>query len=353
MNVLVTRLQNIGDMLVCVPALRAVRQALPQAHITLLAKHAGGVEIIKRCPYLDELLIIRSRSLREKVRLLRALRARRFDYAIISPQDLGRVPLLWLGGARRIAGYKRVYNYARWQREKWPWLLDIAPHHDTLRTEVENCLRLVLDVLEACRAAPPQVPALALEYSWAAPEDAAAADARLGQCGISPDTPFVALAPYSKRAAKNWPQERWVELARRMRATWGVPLVLLGGALEAPLLAPVRDAVGADVHVLAGATTLAQCAMILKRARLFVGPDSGPAFLATAVGTPAVVLYGPADYYRWRVPASAAPRIELFHPVPCNPCRYQVCPQAVPCMTLISVDEVWEACEWVWGAHAN
>lgn len=352
MNVLVTRLQNIGDMLVCVPALRVLRQALPHAHITLLAKHAGGVEIISRCPYVDELLVIHNRSLREKVRLLRILRARRFDYGIISPQDLGRVPLLWLGGVRRIAGYNRVYNYGRWQREKLPWRLDIVPHHDTLRTEVENCVRLVLDVLEECGAAPAQVPPLALEYSWAAPDDAAAADDLLRQCGIAVDAPFVALAPYSKRAAKNWPEERWRELMRRMRAAWGVPLVLLGGAAEVAMLAPLREAVGADVHVLAGATTLAQCAMILRRARLFAGPDSGPAFLATAVGTPAVVLYGPADYYRWRVPVSAAPRVELFHPVPCNPCRHQVCPQTIPCMTLFSVEEVWEACEHVWRNHA-
>lgn len=348
MNLLFTRLQNIGDMLVCVPALRALRQALPQARITLLVKHTGGVEIITGCPYVDELIRIENRTVSEKLRLLRMLRMRRFDYAIISPQDLGRVPLMWLGGARRIAGYPRVHNYGRWQREKLPWLLDIAPHHDTLRTEVENCMRLVLDVLEECGAAPAQVPALALEYSWATPNDGAAADDLLRQCGIGRDTAFVALAPYSKRAAKNWPAERWVELARHMRATWHVPLVLLGGAPESAMLRPLRDAAGADVHVLAGATTLAQCAMILRRARMFVGPDSGPAFLATAVGTPAVVLYGPADYYRWRVPVATVPRVEIFHPVACNPCRHHVCPQAVPCMSLISVEEVWEACERVW-----
>jgi len=348
MNLLFTRLQNIGDMLVCVPALRALRRALPQARITLLAKHAGGVEIIQHCPYVDEVVVIRNRSLGEKLRLLRILRARRYAYAIISPQDLGRVPLVWLGGARHIAGYARVFNYGRWQREKLPWLLDIAPHYDTMRTEIENCLRLVLDVVERCGAAPEGVPSLELEYSWATGDDAAAAEAMLAQCGIAAGAAFVALAPYSKREAKNWPQERWSEVMQRMRAAWGVPVVLLGGAAEAGRLAALREAAGAGVHVLGGATTLAQCAMIMRRARLFVGPDSGPAFLATAVGTPAVVLYGPADYYRWRVPVCMAPRVELVHLVPCNPCRHQICPQAVPCMTLISVEEVWSACEQLW-----
>ncbi len=353
MNLLITRLQNIGDMLVCVPALRALRLALPDAHITLLAKHAGGVELIRGCPYIDELLVIRDRSLREKLRLLRALRRRRFDYAIISPQDLGRVPLLWLGGARRIAGYPRVWNYARWQREKLPFLLAIAPHFDTMRTEVEQCLRLVLDVLEACGAAPAEPPSAALEFSWTAPDDAARAAALLHERGVDADAPFVALAPFSKRPAKNWPLARWVELLHRIHQHWRVPVVLLGGEPEAALLAPLREAAGSTVHVLAGATTLAQCALIIQRARLFAGPDSGPAFLATAMGTPAVVLYGPADYYRWRVPASAVPRVELFHPAPCNPCRHQTCPQPSPCMELISVDDVWQACAHLWSGHAH
>jgi ADP-heptose:LPS heptosyltransferase len=58
LNIVVTRLQNIGDMLVFIPALRLLRKALPEAHITLLAKHAQGIEIVRRCPYIDEILRI-------------------------------------------------------------------------------------------------------------------------------------------------------------------------------------------------------------------------------------------------------------------------------------------------------
>ncbi|MCX7848442.1 MAG: glycosyltransferase family 9 protein [bacterium] len=348
MNVLFTRLQNIGDMLVCIPALRVLREKLPEAHITVLAKHAGGVEIIRSCPYVNEILVIRDRSIREKLRVLGALRQRRYEYAIISPQDLGRVPLLWLGGARRIIGYPRVYQYGRWQREKLAWLLYRAPHHDTLRTEVELCVRLVLDVLEDCGAAPVVMPSLALEYSWVARRDVERAEELLRGCGIGPGGAFVAIAAYSKRPAKNWPAARWVELLRRIGSVWRVPVVLLGGVAEAEGLRELGEAAGGEVAVLAGATSLAECAAVLRRARMFVGPDSGPAFLATAVGTPAVVLYGPADYYRWRVPESAAARVEIFHPVSCTPCRHQICPLAEPCMAQIGVEEVWAACEQVW-----
>ena len=98
----------------------------------------------------------------------------------------------------------------------------------------------------------------------------------------------------------------------------------------------------------AGELTLAETALVLKRARLFLGSDSGPAFLASAVATPVVALYGPADIYRWTPPATLAPRVNIFHQAPTNPCRHQVCPERRPCMSLITVEEVWDACARLW-----
>jgi ADP-heptose:LPS heptosyltransferase len=344
LHIVVTRLQNIGDVLTFIPALRTLRQALPDAHITFLGKHAGGIEIMRGCPYINDSLTIRNRSLREKLRLILALRRRRADYFIISPQDLGRVPLAWLGGARCIVGYPRFCNYGRWQREKLPFLLDLAPKHDTTRTEVENCLRLVQDLLDhAGVAMPPQATPL-LEYSWQTPEDEQRAAAALHTLGVAPGAPFVAAAPVSKRAAKNWPAERFVALFQRMRQTWQWPIVLLGGAAESAQLEAMATAVGAGCGTCAGTLSLAASAVVLRAARLFVGPDSGPAFLASAVGTPVVALYGPADFYRWRPPATRAPRINIFHPAPCNPCRHQRCPLETSCVGQIGLEEVWQAC---------
>jgi heptosyltransferase-1 len=350
LHIVCTRLQNIGDMLTFIPALRTLRLALPDACITVLAKHAGGVEVLRNCPYVDELLVVRGRGLREKLRLVRALRAHRPDYFIISPQDLGRVPWALMGGARHIAGYPRVYNYGRWQREKLPWLLDIAPHHDTLRTEVENCLRLVDDVLDELGVPLPGSERKRLEYSWYSTEDELRARDLLAGLGVALEAPYVVLAPFSKRAAKNWPMARWVELCGRIAAMWQAPIVVLGGEAESARANELAGATGDGVRVLAGRTTLAQSAVVLRQAGLCVGPDSGPAFLATAVGCPVVALYGPADYYRWHAPESSAPRRDIVHHVPCGPCRHQECPRTDPCIEAISVDEVWQACRELWGS---
>lgn len=348
LHILFTRLQNIGDALNAVPALRTLRQALPHARISLLGKHAGGLEIMRNCPYIDEIIEVRGRGLREKLRLIRAFRKWKFDYFIISPQDLGRVPWAWLGGARKIAGYPRIRNYGRVVREKLPFLLAIAPTHDATRTEVDNCLWLVEDVLDDLGVALPAGFSRELDYSWLTPGDDAAAATALAGAGIRGTEPFVVAAPFSKRTAKNWPVDRFAALFTLMRDTWRTPLVLLGGENEREQTEDLARRLGARCCSLAGQTPLAASAAIIKRAGLFIGPDSGPAFIATAVGTPAVVMYGPADYYRWRVAHHTAPRIEIVHPVSCSPCQHQTCPMQDPCMQRITVDEMWAASQPLW-----
>lgn len=337
-------MQNIGDTLNAIPALRTLRHALPGARITWLAKHVGGVEVIRQCPYIDDLLVVQNRSLKEKLRLLREFRRRRIDYFIISPQDLGRVPWAFLGGARKIVGYPRVYNYGRWQKEKLPGLLDIAVIHDTTCTEVENCMKLVHDVLDDIGVPLPGDYSLELEYSWYSDEDAAVTASIMSENGIDGQQSFIASSPFSKRPAKNWPVDRLAALFARMQEQWHMPIVFLGGAAEYPVIEDVCRRLPGRVINIAGRTSLAQSAVIIKRAAMFFGPDSGPAFLATAVKTPAVVLYGPADYYRWRPPENPVPRIEVYHGVPCSPCRHQVCPKKPACMEMIRFDEVWDAC---------
>lgn len=343
MTVLLTRLQNIGDTLVYVPALRAIRTALPDAHIIHLAKHAGGRAVLENCPYIDETIVVQKRGLREKLRLIRAFRKRKIDWFVISPQDLGRVPWAFLGGAKHIAGFTQLYNHEKWRKEKCVWLMDTPLTYDHDKTEIENCLLLAGTVIDACGNDKAQFCHPALEYSWTTAEDAATAQSLLQKNGIAKGQSYIVSAPLSKREAKNWPLDRWRELFRRLHDTWHMPIILLGGAYEKPRCEKCAD--NAHVISLAGDTSLKESAALMSTAKLFVGPDSGPAFLATAVGIPVVAMYGPADYTRWRVPESAAPnRIELHHEFSCAPCRHQECPQAERCMDSFTVEEVYAAC---------
>ena len=388
-NFLVTRLQNIGDVLVFIPAIRALRQAFPDAKITFLGKHAGGIEIIKDCPYIDDIIIVKNRSLNEKFRLINEFRKRKIDYFIISPQDLGRVPWAILGGAKKIAGFPSILNHGKINREKFVAKLDIAPKYDPSRTEIENCLRLVHDVIDditppflkgdtggfqntppllkgdtgGFQNTPPflkgdtggfqNTPPLLkgdtggfppnsneLEF-WYTNNDLHSANNLLEKYGVNANDLFIVSAPYSKREAKNWPEDRFVKLFNKIINHFNAKIILIGGKAEKIKIEKLASKIGDYCITLSGDTSLGESAAIIENAFLFFGPDSGPAFIATAMKTPAVVMYSAADYYRWRVPESSTRRIEIFHPFPCNPCKHQICPEKIKCINSISVDEAW------------
>ncbi len=341
-NILVTRLQNIGDSLVFIPALRTLREAFPDAHITFLGKHSGGLEIMKNCPYIDETLVIRKRGITEKLRLFLEFRKRKFDYFIISPQDLGKVPWAWLGGAKKIVGYKKVFNHGKWRKEKLTNLLDISPTYNCEKTEIENCLELVLKVLEDNKVTMPDFSNKELKYSWFSDQDIISSKNLLEELGIKNN--FVVSSPFSKRTAKNWDYNQLKLLFEKMIKEWKVPVLLLGGKPEQVLAEKLAKEVGENCYSLSGKTSLQECAILIKKASFFFGPDSGPAFFASAGKTPAVVLYGPADFKRWRVIENPVPRIDIFHKKECNPCDFQICPKENSCMDEISFEEVWEAC---------
>ena len=94
------------------------------------------------------------------------------------------------------------------------------------------------------------------------------------------------------------------------------------------------------IHNLCGQTSLDETYVLLEKAAGFTGLDSGPAFLASAAGIPAVVLYGSGDIERWHPPQPVAPRINIHHPQACSPCKYKICPNNSLCMNAISLSEV-------------
>jgi ADP-heptose:LPS heptosyltransferase len=312
MNILVTRLQNIGDMLAFIPALRILRESIPDARITLLTKHAGGVAIVKNCPYYDDIITVNNRSLKEKIRLLHEFRKRKLDYFIISPQDLGRVPWALMGGAKKIIGYKQVFNKGEWKKEKLPFMINLAPEYNIEKTETENCTALINILLEKLNLAPVMRKGLQLEYSWFTDETINAVKLKLAELNILANK-LVTIAPYSKQSNKNWSEDNWRKLCKII-IQQGYKIILLGGTLEAKPCESLSQVDTDNIVSMAGKLSLTESAYMIKLARLFSGPDSGPAFLATAVETPAVVLYGPADYRRWRPAELAVPRIDIHAP---------------------------------------
>lgn len=159
--------------------------------------------------------------------------------------------------------------------------------------------------------------------------------------------PRVALFPFSRRAIKNWPEERYIHLGRRLRDERGAHLFLMGGQDDYPACAEVEKALNADgrqpaVANLAGRTRLVETAGWLSAMDLVIGNDSGPIHLAAAQGVPVLALFGPTDPRRTG-PYGDRHRV-LVSGVPCRPCHERTCRYgSTACMDSIGVDEVFHA----------
>jgi ADP-heptose:LPS heptosyltransferase len=316
-RVLVTRLDNEGDVLLAGPAIRAV--AAGAAHVTLLCGPRGR-QAARMLPGVDEVLVWRSPWIdpepvpvdRDDVlALVGAIAARAFDRALIfgsfhqSPLPTALV--------LRIAGV--------------PWVgatsVDYPGSLLDLRHRISDDVHEVERALGLARAAGYDLPR--------------GDDGTLGVRAVPPADPCdVAVHPGASVPARAWAPSNHAELVRRL-AGMGLRIAVTGGPGETELTAAVAGDDGID---LGGRTDLPGLAGVLAAARVAVVGNTGPAHLAAAVGTPVVSLYAltvpPARWRPWAVPHEL-----LCVDVPCAGCRARVCPvEGHPCLEGVGVEDV-------------
>lgn len=307
-RILLLRLERIGDLLMTLEAIEDVRQAAPGARIDLVVgswnlELAAGIPGLAHVEALDASWLAREGAglpLGAMLRHARGWRARRYDLAINFEPDIRGNLILAASRASRLAGFASGGGGA---------LLDVAlPYQPRTHTAV-NARRLVAAVLDV----PPRTAVAPLEIPSGASR--AAAERLAGRPG-----PFIGMHVSGGRAIKQWPVERFADLAGRIARTRGGTIVLTGSVADRPLVDRVARALdGVSTLDVAGALDLAALAALLERLDLLVTGDTGPMHIAAAVGTPVVALFGPSDPVRYapRDPMHQAVRIDL----PCSPCN--------------------------------
>lgn len=328
-RVAVLRALQLGDLLCAVPALRALRRALPQSEITLVGL-PWAERFAQRFAHLVDRFVPfpgfpglpeTTPNLAALPQFLHDMQAARYD-AVVQLHGRGDVTNLLVAsfGARATAGFvgKGAWcpdpaRYAPWPEEG----------HEILR------LLALVDFLRIARAG------MHLEFPLEPHEDDAAMALRASH-GLESGR-YVCIHPGARLASRRWPAERFAEVARRVAAL-GWRVVVTGGEDERGLAARVARAVPRAVD-LSGRTPLGVLAAVLRDARLLLSNDTGVSHVAAAVATPSVVVSCGAD------PARFAPldttRHEVLHePVPCRPCAHDRCPVGHPCALRLAVDAV-------------
>ncbi len=329
-RVLVFHLNQIGDLMFTLPALKALREAYPEAHITsVLRPHLAG--LVSESGFVDEILHRPSPAMQAAVGLGLKLRESRPDMAVAFSQSATMALCARLSGARHRVGYVDSE------------LAGFLTHRIQVRGIPcpEKVMRLVRGLgLHASKT----------DYVGLArlsQEDWEYGDGLLAEQELEGDGPLIALAPgeSSNKPYKSWTAEGFMEVAVRLAHDDAARLVVVGAEADRELGHEIIGPIGPRQSCnLAGRTTPGQLAAVLARCDLLIGIDSGPMHVAAAMGRPVVALFGPTD------PRRTGPQGEghevIFHEQPCwGPCVHPVTPNCGHrnCMMSITPAEVLAA----------
>jgi lipopolysaccharide heptosyltransferase II len=350
-RILCVRLDSLGDVLMCTPAMRALRHAVPGRTLTLLGS-PSGVAAQPFIPELDDAIAWEApwmkatgmkaaapRAHMAGPALIAALAARAFDAAVIfttyTQSALPAALLCQLAGIPLRLAHCRENPYDLLT----DWIPDPEPA-TIVRHEVQRQLALVQRV--GCRSAEPGLSFVPR------PADFAAARMRLAAAGIAPDRPWILLHPGASAASRRYPPAHWAQVLRLLADDPHVPLVLTGSAAEAELVDAIQCASAVPVISLAGRLSLGELGAALRLATVAVTNNTGPAHMAAAVDTPVVDLYALTNpqHTPWHVRNRV-----LFHDVPCRFCYKSTCPQGhQACLTGVAPQRVAAAVRELLGA---
>ncbi len=354
-RILVVRLDEIGDAVMNVPLLRALRRGFPEAHLAAVMRPAAAA-LLAPCPYLDALHALDTPA-RGASRLAGRYRgalafararfpAERFDLAVVPRWEVDKyfaTPLAyWSGAPLRIGYSERVSREKAVKNRGWDRLLTHPLPGGHGQHEVHRALGVA-----AFLGAPVDDDTLEL---WTTPEDEAAAERLLAAAGVLPGAPLVALAPGAGLPRRQWPAARLAEVGRRLAAHSGLRPLVLGGPEDHQLGAEVAAGIGPAAVDLTGWASLRETVALVRRCQLFVGNDSGPMHLAAAAGTPVVAVSchprgadpehhnAPERFGPWGAPSTVV-RPELPRP----PCPDGCTTTAPHCILGVSTTAVYEA----------
>ncbi|MFL6660913.1 MAG: glycosyltransferase family 9 protein [Rhizobacter sp.] len=340
-NVLVVRLDNLGDVVMTTPAIAAIRHGSPHARITMLASRSGAAAV-KHIPVIDDVIVYDApwvkgsgdpRDPEADRRLVEELAQRRFDAAVIfTVCTQSALPAALLC---RLAGIPLRLAHCR--ENPYDLLTDWVPDTEVFATGMRHEVTRQLDLV---RSVGFHAGDERMQFRYPA-ADVLAMRRKFVEAGGDLLRPYVVVHPGATAASRRYPAERFGIAAQAIVEATGCQVVFAGGPDEVPLIAEAQSRMGEPGVSLAGGLTLGELAALIAGAQVIVCNNSGPVHIAAALGTPVAVLYALTNpqHTPWKVPARV-----LNHDVPCRNCLKSVCPeQHHDCLERVLPDAVAHA----------
>lgn len=351
-NILVIRLDQIGDLICALPVFPVLRMRFPNARITVLTGREGQA-IFKGNPFIDHIMVFEANWFSklkvvnpiELFKIVSQLRKIRYDLGFDFRGDLRNILLMAFAGVLYRVGYG-IAGGAR--------LLHRMGDYQTNLHQVELNVRLVTDeAIDKCYLKPdlflsPEERKEGLDllkrFGVSSPQSVGESVQR--RFGTNPprrladhQSRLIAVHPEAGYPSKEWEEAKFKELITKLTEAHENTVLILGLSKAAQLAKSFASS--SQVIDLTGKLSLREMIAVLSWCHLFLGNDSGPSHIAQALGIPAVVIASGTNEYEkwgiWREPSKI-----VKHAVPCSPCHLRNCNvEGHPCMSEIKVDEVF------------
>lgn len=332
-RILLVRTDRIGDVLLSTPAIKAVRDAYPDAYIAIMVSPYAK-EIVEGNPYLDEIIVYdkngKQKGIFGNLKFILRLRKKRFDMALILHPAVRIHLVIYLSGIPERIGYDKKAK--RFLTAQIPYVKRLGKKHETEYT---------LDILRAIGIQPQ-------EKELFMPQSAQAQrriENLLIDSGITDKQKIITVHPGASCPSKIWPPERFAKLTDSLVKIYNLKPILISGPTDVDKAKMVLKFTQTKPVTFFGNLNLKELAALLKRSSLFISNDSGPVHIACAVKTPVIAIFGRNESglspTRWG--PSGSNDVILHKDVGCKVCLAHDCKEGFACLMAISVEDVLNA----------
>jgi len=328
MKIMIRATNWVGDAIMALPALHAVRRRFPDAHISLVAR-PSVVDLYRDQGVCDELISYDTKGphqgFRGREALAAELRSHNFDVALLLQNAFDAAWLVWRAGIPKRIGYARDgRSLLLTQAIAVPKPGEIPSHEKFYYLELLKRAAW-MDRYEEERHIALRVPDSSKHRAMQ----------KLVEAGSRANAFRIAVgAGASYGSAKCWPPDRFAQALNEFVSQLDADIILFGTRQELPVSAAITQNLRRPPVDLTGKTSMAELPALLSQCHLFLGNDSGAMHVAAAVGLPVVAVFGPTDPLGT---APVTPRMSIVQQKPyCSPCFLRRCPTDHRCMTSVT-----------------
>lgn len=333
-NILIRSTNWVGDAVMTLPALEAVRENFQSASITVLAR-PWVAQVFENHPAVNNILIYNRHdglktNVSEFFHITNLVRKNRYDLTVLFQNAFEAALIAYLGGVKSRLGF---------DSDGRGFLLT---HRIKRTNEIFGVhqVEYYLSILKAAGLeAESRTPVLYLSK-----KDIAKAENMLQLQGISKNDFILGISPGAIFGnAKRWPVERFAKIGDWASERWGAKVSILGSGKEKNIGNKMAGIMRNKAVDFCGATSLGEAMGIIGRCNLFVTNDSGLMHISAALGVPTLAIFGSTDHVATG-PRGLKTRI-IRHDTACSPCLKPECPTDFKCMLSIEPEEVWDEME--------